>query len=242
MATQGGFDYGFVAVKRLVIIMAFLFSRSFRLWLLASSKTSFDRLYCASLFLKIFASTSLGFFFLEICPTIAQDCFWWFLTSRLGVVPSVLFLGLVHLFFFFIFFGFEVLRSVRACLVGVLHYFFKFLSPCLVFHISMGPGRSSILRIGSNSTKASRSGQTGGESDSLAVVVHRDTPGVPPSPLGKGKGKISEIQYPSSSEYLMAAIQNVKAVALVELSLYMGRSWQPGMGSRLESKFGALTC
>ena len=109
-------------------------------------------------------------------------------------------------------FRFEVLRSVRACLVGFLHYFFEFLSPCLALHISMGPGRSSVLCIGSNSTKASGSGQTGGESDSLAVVVHRDAPGESPSPLGKGKGKMSEIRYPSSSEYLRATIQNVEAV------------------------------
>ena len=64
----------------------------------------------------------------------------------------------------------------------------------------------SILRIGYNSTEASGSGQTGGESDSLVVVVHQDAPGEPPSPLGKGKGKNSEIRYPSSSEYLRAAI------------------------------------
>ena len=70
----------------------------------------------------------------------------------------------------------------------------------------MGPGRSSVLRIGSNPTKESGSGRTGGESDSLAVVVHRVAPGEPPFPLGKGKGKISEIRYPSSSEYLRAVI------------------------------------
>ena len=37
-------------------------------------------------------------------------------------------------------------------------------------------------------------------------------------PLGKGKGKINEIQYPSGSEYLRAAIQNAEAVgpSLVE--------------------------
>ena len=49
-------------------------------------------------------------------------------------------------------FGFEVLRGFRAYLVGVLHYFFDFLFPCLALHISMGPGRSSVLHIGSNST------------------------------------------------------------------------------------------
>ena len=70
----------------------------------------------------------------------------------------------------------------------------------------MGPGHSSVLRIGSNPAEASRSGRTGGESNSLAVVFHRVAPGEPPSPLDKGKGKINEIRYPSGSEYLRAAI------------------------------------
>ena len=109
-------------------------------------------------------------------------------------------------------FGFEVLRGFRACLVGVLHYFFDFLFPCLALHISMGPSRSSVLRIGNNSTKASGSGRTGGESDSLPAVVHRVALREPPFPLGKGKGKISEIRYLSSSEYLRATIQNAEAV------------------------------
>ena len=57
-------------------------------------------------------------------------------------------------------------------MVGVLHYFFDFLFPCLALHISMGSSRSSVLCIGGNSTEASGSGRTGGESDSLAMVVH----------------------------------------------------------------------
>ena len=70
----------------------------------------------------------------------------------------------------------------------------------------MGPGRSSVLRIGSNHAEASSSGQTGGESDSLAVVVHQVAPREPPFPLDKGKGKINEIRYPSGLEYLRPAI------------------------------------
>ena len=97
-------------------------------------------------------------------------------------------------------------------MVGVLHYFFEFLFPCLALHTSMGSSRSSVFRIGRNSTETSGSGQTGGESDSLAVVVHRVALGEPPSPLGKGKGKISEIRYPSGSEYLRVAVQNAEAV------------------------------
>ena len=76
----------------------------------------------------------------------------------------------------------------------------------------MGPGCSSILRIGSNSTEVSGLWRTGGESDNLGVVAHRVTPGEPPFPLGKGKGKISEIRYPSGFEYLRAAIQNAEVV------------------------------
>ena len=57
----------------------------------------------------------------------------------------------------------------------------------------MGPSRSSVLRIGSDSTEASNSWETGGESDSLAVVVHRVAPREPAFPLDKSKGKISEI-------------------------------------------------
>ena len=96
-------------------------------------------------------------------------------------------------------FFFEVLRGSRACLVGVLHFLRFPLFSYLALRTSMGPGRSSVLRIGSNPVEASSSGQTGGESDSLAVVVHRDAPGELPFPLDNGKGKINEIRYPSSS-------------------------------------------
>ena len=130
----------------------------------------------------------------------------------LGGCPSRPVSGIGTSFLLLCLFGFEVLRGFRACLVGVLHYFFDFLFPYLALHISIGPGRSSVLRIGSNSTKASGSGRMGGESDSLAVVVHRVALGEPSFPLGKGKGKISEIRYPSGSEYLRAAIQNAEAM------------------------------
>ena len=76
----------------------------------------------------------------------------------------------------------------------------------------MGPGRSSVLRIGSNPTEESSSGRTDGGNESLAVVVHRAALGEPLFPLDKGKGKINEIRYPSGSEYLRAAIQNAEAV------------------------------
>ena len=70
----------------------------------------------------------------------------------------------------------------------------------------MGPSHSSALRIGGDSSTESGSGRTGGESNRLAMVVLRDAPGEPPSPLGKGNDKIDEIKYHVGSEYLKSAV------------------------------------
>ena len=130
--------------------------------------------------------------------------------SSLGVCVPRLVSGLGTSFLLLCLFGFEVLRGSRACSIGVLHFLLLF--SFLALRISMGPSRSSVLRIRSNPAEESSSGRTGGESDSLAVVVHQVAPGEPPFPLDKGKGKINKIRYPSSSEYLRAAIQNAEAV------------------------------
>ena len=55
----------------------------------------------------------------------------------------------------------------------------------------MGPDRSSVLRIGSNPTEASSSGQTDRGYNNLVVVVHRAAPGERSFPLDKGKGKLN---------------------------------------------------
>ena len=120
--------------------------------------------------------------------------------------------GLGTSFLLLCLFGFEVLRGFRACSVGVLHFLLFPLFPCLTLHTSMGPGRSSVLRIGSNPVEASSSRWTDGAIESLAVVVHRAAPREPPFSLDKGKGKINEIRYPSGSEYLRATIQNDEVV------------------------------
>ena len=131
----------------------------------------------------------------------------------LGVGVPRLVSGLGTSFPLFCPFGFEVLRGSRACLVEVMHFLrFPFFFSYLAMHISMGLDRSSVLHIGSNLVEVSSSGRTGGESDNLAVVVHRVASEESPFPLGKGKGKINEIRYPSGSEYLRAAIQNAEAV------------------------------
>ena len=63
----------------------------------------------------------------------------------------------------------------------------------------MGPGCSSSVRIGGDSLAVASSGRTGGTSDRSAGVELRDTPGAPPFPLDKGKGKVDMIKYPGGS-------------------------------------------
>ena len=100
--------------------------------------------------------------------------------------------------------------------------------------IPMGPGRSSSLRIGGDSSMESGSGRTGGESNILAVVVLRHAPGEPPSPLGKGKDKIDEIKYPIGSEYLMSVVQNALVVGPSRVEPLFGevfaRRYRPPFG------------
>ena len=94
-------------------MMAFRLSHLFQFWLLASLKTLIGCLHFVPILLKLFASVSLSFSFLEICLAIVQGYFWWFLISNLGVVSLVLFLGLVRLFFFLVFSGSKFREFLR---------------------------------------------------------------------------------------------------------------------------------
>ena len=78
--------------------------------------------------------------------------------------------------------------------------------------ITMGPGRSSSLRIGGDSSTVAGSGRTGGASDRSTGVDLRDAPRAPPFSLDKGKGRIDQIEYPRGSEYLKSSVQNALAV------------------------------
>ena len=66
----------------------------------------------------------------------------------------------------------------------------------------MGPGRSSSLRIGSDSSVTAGSRWAGGASDRSTGVDLRDAPREPPFHLNNGKGRIDEIKYPGGSKYL----------------------------------------
>ena len=60
----------------------------------------------------------------------------------------------------------------------------------------MGPGRSSSLHIGGDSSTVAGSGRTDSVSDRSVGVELRDAPRVPPFPLDKGKGRVDLIKYP----------------------------------------------
>ena len=105
--------------------------------------------------------------------------------------------------------------------------------------IPMGPGRSSSLHIGGDSSMVFGSGRTGGESDRLAVVALRDSLGEPHFPLSKGKDKIDEIKYPMGSEYLRSAMQNALAVGPSRVEPLYGevfvRRYRPPFGVQVWS-------
>ena len=103
----------------------------------------------------------------------------------------------------------------------------------------MGPGRSSSLCIGGDSSTEYGSGRTGNESNRSTAVVLRDAPGEPPSPLGKGKDKIDEIKYPVGFEYLKWAVQNALAMGPSRVEPLFGeifaRRYRPSFGVQVWS-------
>ena len=100
----------------------------------------------------------------------------------------------------------------------------------------MGPSRSSSLRIGGDSSAAVGSGRTGGAFYRSAGVDLRDTPGEPPFPLNKGKGRIDQIKYLGGSEYLRSAMQKSLAVGPSKVGPLYGV-----IGPLLVSGFGLPT-
>ena len=105
----------------------------------------------------------------------------------------------------------------------------------------MGPGRSSSLRIGGDSSIVSYSGRTSGAFDRLVGVAFRDVPGEPHLPFDKDKGRIDEIKYPVGSEYLKSAVQNALAVGPSKVGPLYGELSRGAIGPLLVSRFGPLT-
>ena len=110
----------------------------------------------------------------------------------------------------------------------------------------MGPGRSSSLRIGGDSSVTSDLGRIGGASDRLAVVALRDPLGEPPLPSGKSKGRIGEIKYPVGLEYLKSAVKNAMAVGPSRVEPLYGetfmRRYRPPFGVQVWSPDILTSC
>ena len=124
-------------------MMASRFPHSFRLWLLASLKTSPDRLHFVPLFSKLFCLCKLVLpFSLFSCPTSVQDCFWWSLISRLGSVSLVLFLVSVRLFFSSIFLVSKSCEVLERAWLGFCIFFdfsFFLAKPCVPPWVLVAP-------------------------------------------------------------------------------------------------------
>ena len=76
----------------------------------------------------------------------------------------------------------------------------------------MGPGRSSFLRIGDDSSVVASSGRARDVSSRSVVVEPRNVAGAPPLPLDEGKEKINLITYPGGSDYFKSAVQHAVTV------------------------------
>ena len=105
----------------------------------------------------------------------------------------------------------------------------------------MGPGHSSSLRIGDDSSVAAGSGRTGGASYRLTKVALRHAPREPPFPLDKGKGRIDEIKYPEGLKYLKSAMQNALVVGPSKVEPLYGatfaKRYRPPFGVRVWSPY-----
>ena len=103
----------------------------------------------------------------------------------------------------------------------------------------MGPGRSSSLRIGGDSSSVASSGRTGDASDRSAGVELRDALGAPPFPLDKGKGRVDLIKYLGGSEYLKSSVQHALIVRPSKVGPSYGaifsRRYRPPFGVRVWS-------
>ena len=76
----------------------------------------------------------------------------------------------------------------------------------------MGPGRSSSLRIGDDSSVVVSPRRAGGASDRLAMSEPQNAAEAPPFPFDEGKEKINLITYPGGSDYLKYAVEHAAIV------------------------------
>ena len=90
--------------------------------------------------------------------------------------------------------------------------FFRPPYTCPMMCTSSRPNFSFGLPIRGRPAEESELRWTDGGSGNLVAMVDKAPPADHPSPSGKGKGKISQIRYPSGSEYLKAAVKYANTV------------------------------
>ena len=103
----------------------------------------------------------------------------------------------------------------------------------------MGPGSSSSLCIGDDSSVVACSRRTRGTSDRSTAIELRNAPGALPIPLDKGKGRINLIEYSGGSEYLKSVVQHALTVGPSKVGPSYGatfaRCYRPPFGVRVWS-------
>ena len=119
--------------------------------------------------------------------------------------------------------------------LGLNRLDFVFLS----FTFTMGPGHSSSLRIGGDSSVVASSGRTRGAYDRSAAVELRNASGALPLPLDKGKRRVSLVKYPRGSEYLKSVVQHALTVGPSKVGPSYGatfaKRYRPPSGVRVWS-------
>ena len=76
----------------------------------------------------------------------------------------------------------------------------------------MGPGCSSSLCIGDDSSVVVGTGRAGGASGRSAISEPRNAAEAPPLPFDEGKEKINLITYPGGSDYLKSVVEDAVIV------------------------------
>ena len=101
----------------------------------------------------------------------------------------------------------------------------------------MGPGRSSSLRIGDDSSVVVGTGRARGASGRSAIFEPRNAAEAPPLPFGEGKEKINLITYPGGLDYLKSSVQHAVIVGPSKVNPSYGSTfaerYRPSPGVRI---------
>ena len=105
----------------------------------------------------------------------------------------------------------------------------------------MGPGRSSSLRIGDDSSVVVSTGRAGGASGRSAIFEPQNAAEAPPLPFDEGKEKINLITYPGGGRItLNLPLNMLRLWGLVRSTLRMGVFLLNVIDLPLVSEYGSL--